>query len=102
VATAQGIEEIPPLIVKAAIAARENMETNGGDDVDEVVQVVPPLSRREALQAVTTVQRYLETLGQPFACSLSEHLASFGWHTRLQATLALKDTSITEYFVRKS
>jgi hypothetical protein len=75
--------------------AEEDREKNGGDDDEEID---PKPSRQEALQAVSTLSRYLADLDDPFARSLEAALSSFGRETRREATEHMITTKITDYF----
>jgi hypothetical protein len=48
-----------------AIEARENIDTNGGDDVDDGVAIEPQPTRREVLKAVSTISKYIDELDDP-------------------------------------
>ena len=45
-----------------AVKARENIEINGGDDVDEGVDTELLPTRREVLKAVSTINKYIDGL----------------------------------------
>lgn len=78
-----------------ACEAGELMEINGGDDSDPVD---PPPSRREVLQAATTIAKYVAGVGDPYACQLEALLSSLKWELRLDKTKTMKDTQITDFF----
>ena len=49
--------------------ARENIDINGGDDIDDIEDVVPTPPRpthRDVLKAVSTIHSYIEDLNDPF------------------------------------
>ncbi|KAF8260038.1 hypothetical protein EI94DRAFT_1612638, partial [Lactarius quietus] len=48
--------------VMDAIEARENVEKNGGDDVDEDGPVKPCPGRRETLKAISMIAQYVSEL----------------------------------------
>ncbi|KAF8259111.1 hypothetical protein EI94DRAFT_1906871 [Lactarius quietus] len=52
--------------VMDAIEARENVEKNGGDDMDEDSPVKPCLGRHEALKAISTITQYVSELDNPY------------------------------------
>jgi hypothetical protein len=64
-------------IYEVVMALKEAMEKSNTDDPD-----VPPPSRKEALQAVATIQRCILTINHPVARELERILASFGRGTR--------------------
>ncbi|KAK0185475.1 hypothetical protein F5146DRAFT_937633 [Armillaria mellea] len=87
-------------IFDAVITAQkqaEEVETYDADaDVDECIDVPP--SCKEALDAVSTLQKYVCSMDDPFVHQLEGVLASFGQKTHLEETHSLKDTEITMYF----
>ncbi|KAF5357639.1 hypothetical protein D9758_007503 [Tetrapyrgos nigripes] len=89
------------IAVQEAQEARENSEINGGDDdADDDAPLEDRPSRREAMEAVSVLQRYTHEIDEPFARKLEVILASFGRQTRLEATHAMHDTQITQFFQR--
>jgi hypothetical protein len=58
-------------------------------------------TRKEALIAASTIQKYIVDINDPFARKLEEVLASFGRHVRLEDSQAMRATHITDYFARK-
>ncbi|KAF9060623.1 hypothetical protein BDP27DRAFT_1185037, partial [Rhodocollybia butyracea] len=80
--------------------AVENGEINGGDDdVDDDASITTLCPTRcKALQAATTLQKFIEDMDEPYAQKLEAILASFGRTTCLEETCAMKDTSITDFF----
>ena len=58
---------------------RENIEINGGDDVDDNSDgpVEPYPTRREVLKAVSTIRKYTNDLNDPFAWKIEALLGSF-------------------------
>ncbi|KAK7059586.1 hypothetical protein R3P38DRAFT_2759001 [Favolaschia claudopus] len=75
------------------------MEINGGDDGSADETISPAPTRREALQAVGILRRYLEETDSPFARHLEHGLAAFGRETQLERTKLMVSTSITDYFM---
>ena len=59
------------------------------------------VSRREALIAASTIQKYIADTNEPFARKLEEMLASFGRHVRLEDGRAMQATKITDYLSRR-
>lgn len=77
------------------------MDINGGDaDADDDSPLDPRPTRRDAMHAVITIQKFVESMEDPFARQIETVLASFGRKTRLEETNALKNTEITDYFTR--
>ncbi|KAJ7869285.1 hypothetical protein B0H14DRAFT_3580587 [Mycena olivaceomarginata] len=80
------------------IADRENQEINGGDDGLDDPAPEPKPTRQEALQAVSTLRKYLADVDGVFARKLEMGLATFGRETQLEHSKSLVSTSITDYF----
>jgi hypothetical protein len=55
-------------------------------------------THKEALQAVSTLQKYFADVGGSFARKLELGLATFRHETQLECSKALVLTSITDYF----
>jgi hypothetical protein len=79
-------------------ADREDGEINGGDDGHNDLLPEPKPTRKEALQAVSTLQKYLADVDSSFARKPELGLATFGRETQLERSKALISTSITDYF----
>ncbi|KAJ7757223.1 hypothetical protein DFH07DRAFT_958816 [Mycena maculata] len=77
-----------------------NAEDTWLDDVDDDAEPTTRPTRREALSAAATLQSFMTTLGDTYACKLDELLATFGRPMQLEATNAMLDTSITDFFTR--
>ena len=86
--------------VMEAIDARETMEINGGDDVDEDFPAEPQPSRQDILKATSTLTRFVEKMDDPIARKLEGLLCSLNMQLRLEETRNLKNTHITSYFNR--
>ncbi|KAF8885570.1 hypothetical protein CPB84DRAFT_1685422, partial [Gymnopilus junonius] len=80
-----------------AIKARENLEINGGDDVDEDFPVESRPIRWDVLHAVSTIGKYVEDMDAPLARNIEAILSSFNKQFRLEETRSLKDTAITDF-----
>ncbi|KAG6804975.1 hypothetical protein H0H92_001345, partial [Tricholoma furcatifolium] len=90
-------------IFKAVTERREATqwrEKNGGDISEDEVDDEPKPTRREALLAVSTLQKYISDIDDPFARKFEAILGAFGHQTRLNAAQSLKNTSITSYFTQ--
>ncbi|KAJ7813528.1 hypothetical protein B0H14DRAFT_2376751, partial [Mycena olivaceomarginata] len=76
----------------------EDGEINGGDDGHNDFLPEQKPTRKEALQAVSTLQKYLADVDSSFARNLELGLATFGRETQLERSKALVSTLITDYF----
>ncbi|KAH0586930.1 hypothetical protein H2248_005764 [Termitomyces sp. 'cryptogamus'] len=81
--------------------AEEITDQNGGDD-DLSIKVNEKPARRDALQAVSTLQGYAADIDGEFAREFEVMLNKFGRQTRLDALHTLEPTMITDYFAPKS
>ncbi|KAG7447889.1 uncharacterized protein BT62DRAFT_890939, partial [Guyanagaster necrorhizus] len=94
-------------IFKAVMAsqnAEEGIDKNGlrGDVDDSDDSMLEPCSRHyKALQAVRTLQKYIETMNNPFAQNLKSILTLFRQKTRLDEANSLQDSQIMSYFTFK-
>jgi len=86
--------------VMEATDARETMEINGGDDVDEDFPSEPQPSRQDVLKATSTLSKFIEKMDDPVARKLEGLLCSLNMQLRLDETRNLKDTHLTSYFNR--
>ena len=83
-------------------AQRENAAANNGDnDINNNALIEPPLSRHEALQVKITIEKYIETIDEPYTCKLESILANFASSTRLTETQKMKVSLLTDYFACK-
>ncbi|KAJ7315526.1 hypothetical protein DFH08DRAFT_715544 [Mycena albidolilacea] len=90
-------EEIHELVQKMRVD-RENQEINGGNDGLDDPTPKPKPSRKEALQGVSTLRKYLADVDGVFARKLEMSLATFGHETQLEHSKSLVSTSITDCF----
>jgi hypothetical protein len=89
--------------VNASRNAQEVSEIRGGDDdVDDDMEYEPRPSRRQALNAVLTLQKYTAAMDDDFARRLDSLLVSFGRQTQLEETNSLVDAPITNYFTPRA
>jgi hypothetical protein len=84
-----------------AVHARENMEINGGDDVDDDIPPEPQPTRREVLKAVSTIGRYICGSNDPTSRRMEALLALFNRQLRLDETNSMKTTRLTDFFKRQ-
>ena len=89
--------------VMASRAAEENILLAGGaDDKDDRdnAKVLPRPSRKTALEAAATLERYVGVLEESLAYArrLENLLLSFGHQTRFEETQSMVNTLITDHF----
>jgi len=80
--------------------ACENVEINGGDDVDDDGSIKPLPTRLDVLKAVSTIGKYVDDLNDPTACKIEALLGSFNWQLCLDEAKSAKDTVLTDFFQR--
>ncbi|KAJ6456730.1 hypothetical protein C8R45DRAFT_844722 [Mycena sanguinolenta] len=93
-------QDIYNAVVASRNAQNASDATGGDNDPDDDAEPTNRPTRREALAAATTVQNFVATLNDEYARKLDVLLATFGRATQLEATNALVDTSITDFFAR--
>ncbi|KAF8981452.1 hypothetical protein BDQ17DRAFT_1549491 [Cyathus striatus] len=69
------------------IAARENLESLSH-------------TRRDVLKAVSTIKRYTEDMDDPFSRKVDTILGSFNRRLRLDEFKNMKDTALTDFFIK--
>jgi hypothetical protein len=86
--------------VMDSIAARENIEASGSDDVDdsEDIHIEPRPTRRDVLKAVSTISKYVDEVNDPIACKVEGILSSFNRQLRLDESRSMKSTVLTAFF----
>jgi len=84
--------------VMDARAASENLEINGGDDLDEGTPVEPRPSRRDVLNATHTIGKYLSDINDPNARKIEALLSSLNRNIRHEQTRDLRSTTILDFF----
>ena len=94
----KNLQSLRPLLFLQRKAAHENMEINGGDDVDDGFPTEPQPTRHDVLKAAS---RYIEDINMPFACKLDALLGSFNRQLRLEGTRNMKETTLTDFFRNK-
>ena len=84
--------------VMAGKAAEENL--GGVDDDDDEAEILPRPSRKAALEAAATLERYLSVLEEfsGYARKLENLLMSFGRQTHFEKTPSMVNTLITDHF----
>lgn len=89
-------EEIYQSVIDS-IAAREAIDINGGDDLDDTPIEARP-TRCDVLKAVSTINRYTDDLNDPIARKCEALLCSFSRQLRLEESRNLKGTVLTDFF----
>jgi hypothetical protein len=82
------------------IAASENIEINGGDDVNKDIPIEPHTTRHDVLKAVSTINRYTDGLNDLTAHKFEAILGSFSRLLHLEETRNMKETILTDFFQR--
>ncbi|KAF8235827.1 hypothetical protein L208DRAFT_1255204, partial [Tricholoma matsutake] len=84
------------------IVAHENIETNGGDDMDNMdnIPIKPHPTRRDVLKAVSTINKYINKLNDPITCKVEGILGSFNRQLCLDETRSMKAMVLTDFFQR--
>jgi hypothetical protein len=81
-----------------AIEAQENVEKNGGDNVDEDGPIKPCPGRSEVLKAISTIMEYVSELDNPLACKIKTLLGSFIRLICKDEAQSLRNTVLTDFF----
>ena len=81
------------------ITARENIDINGGDDVDnDPVEPLPTC--HDVLKAVSIIEKYTNDLIDPMAWNIEALLSSFNRQLRIKETRGMKNAVLTNFFMR--
>ena len=92
-------------IYSSVMNAQENgecSETAGCDDAgDDPNPTPPPLTPAEALQSISLVIRYLDTINDPTARKAEGLLTTISRHICSERSRRMKETTITNYFPPK-
>ena len=83
-----------------AIKARENIDIDGGDDIEDGIQIPtdPCPTHRDALKAVSTIRWYIKDLNHSIAQKMEALLGTFNMNIRLDESRVLKNTVLTDFF----
>ena len=84
--------------VTDAFEARENLEKNGGDDVDVDGPVKPRPARSDILHAASMINDYLSTENNAFSREFETFLGTFSRQLRIDVAKNMKDTVLTDYY----
>ncbi|KAH9961394.1 hypothetical protein BGW80DRAFT_1181642 [Lactifluus volemus] len=87
--------------VMDAINTRENVEINGGDDVDNDIPLEPRPTRHDVLKAVSTIITYVGDLNEPIARKIETVLGSFSRQLHLDEARTMKSSALTDFFPRQ-
>ena len=85
-------------LVMDAIKAHENMDINGGDNIEDGVLTDPCPTHHDVLKAVSTICRYIEDLNDPITWKMEALLGIFNMNIRLDKSQVLKNTVLTDFF----
>ena len=91
------VEDIHAAVCVSRLAQGNSDAAGGDDDHEDDAEISIRPSRREALAAVSTLQKFTATLNDDFARKLEIILASFGHQTQLEETTSLKTVPITNF-----
>ena len=80
------------------IAACENIETNGGDNVNEDIPIKPCTILCDVLKAMFTINSYISDVNDPIVCKFETILSSFSQQLQLEVIKSLKETELTNFF----
>ncbi|KAF8979325.1 hypothetical protein BDQ17DRAFT_1264861 [Cyathus striatus] len=83
--------------VMESIATCQMLEVNGGDDVDQNIQVEPHPARCDVLAAASTIKKYTEDMNDPLSHKVDVILDSFNQQLRLDEFKNMKDTALTDF-----
>ena len=81
-----------------AIEACNNIEKNGGDDVDDDSPIEACPSCHDVLRAVATITCYVSELNDPFAHKIEALLGSLTRFAQKTESASVKDTVLTDFF----
>jgi hypothetical protein len=80
-----------------SIKARENIDINGGDNVDDDSPMEPCPTRHEVLKALSTIGKCIEDLNDPIARKLDILLRTFNQQLHLKETQSMRSL-VTDFF----
>ena len=81
-----------------AIKACENMNINGGDDIEDGILTDPHPTHHNVLKAVSTICWYIKDLNDPITQKMEALLGIFNMNIRLDKSWVLKNTVLTDFF----
>ena len=80
------------------ITACENIETNGGDNVNEDIAIEPCSTCHGVLRAISTINSYISDMNNPIVCKFETILSSFSQQLCLEVIKNCKETILTDFF----
>jgi hypothetical protein len=86
--------------VMDACEKHENIDITGSDDVDDSSPIKHCPTPCEALQAISLITNYIDTINDPTARKLEALLGGFSRQISLEQSRGMKKTIITDYFHR--
>lgn len=98
--TAEASDEDIYQAVMDAIEAQENVEKNGGDDMDEDGPVKPRPGCGEVHKAISTIMEYVSDLDNPLARKIETLLGSLIGFIRKDEARSLRNTVLTDFFLQ--
>ena len=84
--------------VMDAVEARDNLEKNGGDDVDDDGLIKPCPSHQDVLKAVSIIVQYVSELNDPLAHKIEALLGSLVRPFHKDEARSIKNTVLTDFF----
>ena len=81
-----------------SIKARAKNIDGDGDDVDDDIPNEPRPTRREILNAVSTIGKCIEDSNDPLAPKLDTLLRTFNRELHFDETQRMRDTHLTNFF----
>ncbi|KAF9228610.1 DDE-domain-containing protein [Gyrodon lividus] len=91
-------EDIFESMMDVKMLQERNAKDDNNDDIDNSEPQAPGLTRREALQAMLMLKKYIRTINNPFSHKFEVMLGSFGQQTHVAEMQDMKDTKLTDYF----
>jgi hypothetical protein len=76
----------------------ENIDITGSDDVDDSGPIKRCPTPREALQAISLITDYINSINDPIACKLEALLGHFSRQISMERSRGMKETIKTDYF----
>ena len=70
----------------------------GKDDADDSGPIKPPPTQSEALQAISLITDYIDSMDDPFARKLEGLLGNLSHRICIERSRAMKETVMTDYF----
>jgi hypothetical protein len=100
----EGKQDLLEDISEESVFEAVQLMNDSGQETDmhceDQVTVEGP-SRKEALVASLTLQKYIAGINKPYAHQLEAQLTGFGCEIRLDQAKSMQETYITDYFTQK-